>query len=290
MHKPVLLNEILENLPVPDGGVFVDGTVGNGGHSREIAKSKNGKVKIVGLDMDSGSIERARKNLSDYQNVILRKSNFKNMDTVLKEEGIDKVDAILLDLGFSSDQLESSERGFSFKKDEPLLMTLNDDLKVGDITARTIVNEFEEDNLNIIIRNYGEEKMSRKIAEAIVRARKIEPITTSGQLAEIIESAVRRKGKIHPATKTFQALRIAVNDELRSLEEVLPKAVEFLKKGGRLGVISFHSLEDRIVKKFSRESRDKIKIINKKPIISKGDELEDNPRSRSAKLRILEKI
>jgi 16S rRNA (cytosine1402-N4)-methyltransferase len=290
MHKPVLLNEILENLPVPDGGVFVDGTVGNGGHSREIAKSKNGKVKIVGLDMDSGSIERARKNLSDYQNVILRKSNFKNMDTVLKEEGIDKVDAILLDLGFSSDQLESSERGFSFKKDEPLLMTLNDDLKVGDITARTIVNEFEEDNLNIIIRNYGEEKMSRKIAEAIVRARKIEPITTSGQLAEIIENAVSRKGKIHPATKTFQALRIAVNDELRSLEEVLPKAVEFLKKGGRLGVISFHSLEDRIVKKFSRESRDKIKIINKKPIISKGDELEDNPRSRSAKLRILEKI
>ncbi len=290
MHKPVLLNEILENLPVPDGGVFVDGTVGNGGHSREIAKSKNGKVKIVGLDMDSGSIERARKNLSDYQNVILRKSNFKNMDIILKEEGIDKVDAILLDLGFSSDQLESSERGFSFKKDEPLLMTLNDDLKVGDITARTIVNEFEENNLNIIIRNYGEEKMSRKIAEAIVRARKIEPITTSGQLAEIIESAVRRKGKIHPATKTFQALRIAVNDELRSLEEVLPKAVEFLKKGGRLGVISFHSLEDRIVKKFSRESRDKIKIINKKPIISKEDELEDNPRSRSAKLRILEKI
>lgn len=292
MHKPVLLNEILENLPVPHGGVFVDGTIGNGGHSREIAKSKNGEIKIIGLDMDSESIERARENLSSFQDVVLRKGNFKDMDVFLKEEGIEKVDAILLDLGFSSDQLENSGRGFSFKKDEPLLMTLDDSPEGSSVTAKTIVNTFEEANLNIIIRNYGEEKMSKRIAKAIVEARKIEPIETSGQLAKIIEDAVPKKGKIHPATKTFQALRIAVNDELRSLEEVLPKAIRLLKGGGRLAVISFHSLEDRIVKKFSRElsNENQIKLINKKPIIASEKELLENPRGRSAKLRVLEKI
>jgi 16S rRNA (cytosine1402-N4)-methyltransferase len=293
MHVPVLLKEVTENIRVPAGGVLLDGTIGTGGHSEAIAKSAEGKITIVGLDQDGAAIEKAKVRLSSLPGkLILRKVNFRNLDAVLGENGIKEVDGIILDLGFSSDQLESSGRGFSFAKDEPLLMTLDDKPKEDALTARDIVNSWQKENIELIIRNYGEERRARKITGAIIAAREKKPIEKSGELAEIIEKATGRRGKIHPATKTFQAIRIAVNDELGALTETLPKAFAALKKGGRMAIISFHSLEDRIVKRFFKEkaSLKEARLIIKKPIMSRRREILSNPRVRSAKLRILEKI
>ncbi|HEY9584149.1 MAG TPA: 16S rRNA (cytosine(1402)-N(4))-methyltransferase RsmH [Candidatus Paceibacterota bacterium] len=292
-HIPVLLKEVVENLPIPRGGILLDGTFGGGGHSQSIAAATDGPITIVGLDRDGSALQKIRLELKSLlAKMILHKANFRNLDEVLSKEGIVEVDGILLDLGFSSDQLENSGRGFSFQKDEPLIMTLDDKPTEESLTARDIVNLWKKENLELIVRNYGEEPQARKIAEVIVAARERKSIETSGQLAEIIFQALGKRGKIHPATKTFQAIRIAVNDELGSLSETLPKAFKHLKKGGRLAVISFHSGEDRIVKQFFKSLADKKEAskITKKPIMASFEEIKENPRSRSAKLRIIEKI
>ena len=296
MHIPVLLKEVSENLKIPEGGTLVDCTLGGGGHSLEIAKiSKN--ILVIGLDVDSKAIERTKKKVeASSGKFVFRKTNFRNLDKVLDNEKIGLVDGILLDLGFSSDQIDTPEgeigRGFSFNKNEPLQMTLSDEITEQTLTARDIVNKWEQKNLETIIRNYGEEKKAKKIAEIIVQARNKKPIETSEDLALIIKNAIGKNGKINPATKTFQALRITVNDELGALEEVLPKAIENLKSGGRVAIISFHSLEDRIVKNFGKQYQKmgKIRILSKKPIIATREEAKENPRARSAKLRIFEKI
>ena len=293
MHKPVLLKEVTELIKIPAGGVLVDGTLGGGGHSEAIAKASNAPITIVGLDRDADAIERAKARLSPLPGkLILNKADFRNFADILNKEEIKKVDGILLDLGFSSEQIENSGRGFSFKKSEPLLMTLDDKPTAESLTARDIVNLWEKENLELIIKNYGEERLARKIAEIIVKAREKKPIETSLELAEIIEKGVGRRGKIHPATKTFQAIRIAVNDELGALTETLPKAIQYLKTGGRLAVISFHSGEDRIVKQIFKDMADRGEIIKitKKPMVANREEAVSNPRSRSAKLRIIEKI
>ena len=293
MHKPVLLKEVVANIRIPAGGVLLDGTLGGGGHSEAIANNAGGKITIVGIDQDSIALKKVENLLGPIPGkLILQKGNFRNLDKVLKDNGIGEVDGIILDLGFSSDQIADSGRGFSFMKDEPLIMTLDDSPTEDVLTARDVVNLWQRENLELIFRNYGEEKRARKIVDAIISGRAKKKIETSGELAKIIEGAIGRRGKIHPATKVFQAIRIAVNDELGALTEVLPKALSVLKKGSRLAIISFHSLEDRIVKRFFREkaNQGQVILINKKPIIADEEEIVLNPRARSAKLRIIEKI
>lgn len=293
MHKPVLLKEVVANIRIPAGGVLLDGTLGGGGHSEAIANNAGGKITIVGIDQDSIALKKVENLLGPIAGkLILQKGNFRNLDKVLKDNGIGEVDGIILDLGFSSDQIADSGRGFSFMKDEPLIMTLDDSSTEDVLTARDVVNLWQRENLELIFRNYGEEKRARKIVDAIISGRAKKKIETSGELAKIIEGAIGRRGKIHPATKVFQAIRIAVNDELGALTEVLPKALSVLKKGSRLAIISFHSLEDRIVKRFFREkaNQGQVILINKKPIIADEEEIVLNPRARSAKLRIIEKI
>jgi 16S rRNA (cytosine1402-N4)-methyltransferase len=227
--------------------------------------------------------------------VILRHTNFRDIDKTIHIEGLQKVDKILLDLGFSSDQLDNSGRGFSFLKDEPLLMTLSDEINEGRFTARDILNDWDEENIATIIKEYGEESFARKIAKAVVKARSVKPIERTGELVEIIKSATPgwyHHRKTHPATKTFQALRITVNDEIEALKEGLMNGFDVLAPSGRMAVISFHSLEDRIVKHFFRERAllDQGKVLTKKPVIPERSEIVENPRSRSAKLRIIEKL
>ena len=267
--------------------MVVDATFGGGGHSAEICK-RYPDVKIIALDQDAST----SKNKNPECEIIFHNENFKDLDKVLRGE---KVDGIIFDLGLSSDQLENSGRGFSFMKDEPLIMTMKENPSPEDVTAYDVVNTWGEENLANIIYGYGEERYSRKIAKGIVEARKKAKIKTTGELVRIIESAVPnayRKGRINCATKTFQAIRIAVNDELGALKTGLSKGFDSLKEGGRMAVISFHSLEDRIVKKFykEKEKENLAKLINKKVILASGEEIKNNPRSRSAKLRILEKI
>ncbi len=293
-HESVLLHEVVGMLAPRDGDVVLDGTVNGGGHSEAI--SAVAKVTLIGLDMDSNALSRAKERLVGRKGkVILRQANFRDLDAVLKELGISSIDKALFDLGLSSTQLESSGRGFSFKRDEPLLMTFAADSEAAGITARDIVNEWGERDIANVLFGYGEERYARRIAGAIVDARAKETIETSGQLARLIETAVPasyRRRKTHPATKTFQALRIATNDELRNIREALPKAWELLSPGGRIAVISFHSLEDRIVKHTFREfthNREGI-LCTKKPITPTPEELRKNPRARSAKLRVIEKI
>jgi len=299
MHKTVLLKEVIEGLLAPQKAgneklVVIDATFGGGGHSLEICK-KFPKIKIIALDQDKSTWEKAKSKFKNLDcDISFVNENFRNMDKVL--EG--KADGIIFDLGLSSDQLENSGRGFSFMKPEPLLMTMKDRRdnlpSPEDLTAEEIVNTWEEKHLADIIYGYGEERFARKIAKAIVEARKKSKIKTTFDLVKIVESAVPRgrRGRIHPATKTFQALRIAVNDELGALKEGLIKGFDRLEVRGRMAVISFHSLEDRIVKRFykEKEKEGKAKLINKKPIVPTKEEIKNNPRSRSAKLRILEKI
>jgi len=295
IHKPVLLQETVDGLEVKESDIVLDGTFGGGGHSFEISKKLGKDGALIAVDQDQDALDAGKDKLSACAGkVYIQKGNFRNIISILKENKLEYVDKIVLDLGLSSTQLEESGRGFSFQKDEPLLMTLYDNPKEGDLTAEEIVNTWDEENLADIIYGYGEERSARRIAKAIVRAREVEPIKTSKQLADIIADSLQffRKGKsIHPATKTFQALRITVNDELGALKQALIDGTKVLRSGGRIAVISFHSLEDRIVKMFFREEAGDgtLKIITKKPIAPSEAEQKENKRSRSAKLRIAEK-
>lgn len=295
VHKSVLLKETIDGLNLKDGMTVLDATFGGGGHSLEICKRYKG-IKIIALDQDESALERSEKKFKGIDcEIQFININFRDLKEGLEEREVKEVDGIIFDLGLSSDQLENSGRGFTFTKDEPLQMTMKENPEESDLTAEDIVNGWGEKNLADIIYGYGEERFSRRIAKAIVDARKKGRITTTFELVKIIENAVPtayKKGKLHFATRTFQALRIAVNDELGVLTTGLEKGLEVLKNGGRMSVISFHSLEDRIVKKFFKLKKDegKINLINKKPITATREELISNSRSRSAKLRVLEKI
>ena len=293
VHTTVLLHESVEGLNLKPGSVFVDATLNAGGHSQLVLSQLDGNVRVIGIDIDADAIVRAKENITT-PNANFFQENFRNIDKVLDQAGVANVDGILFDLGLSSNQIEESGRGFSFKTNEPLLMTMKKSPESTDITAHEIVNTWAEESLADIIYGYGEDRFARRIARAIVLAREKQSIETAEQLSNIVASAVPRFGfkKINPATKTFQAIRIAVNDELGAIKEALPKAFARLNPGGRMALISFHSLEDRIVKRFFKEKSEagEGRLITKKPITPSAQEVAENPRSRSAKLRIIEKI
>ena len=295
-HISVLLNESIDGLAIKEGDVVVDGTLGGGGHTLEILRRFDNKIKMICFDLDEDAIKRVKELISPNSiNVTFQNSGFQDLKKSLEDLKIGKVNRILLDLGISSFQLEEAGRGFSFLRDEPLLMTMKKNPKEEDTTAYEIVNSWEEQTLADIIFGFGEERFARKIAKAIVEARLKKEIKTTFDLVKIIEDTVGRNyrgKKIHPATKTFQALRIATNSELTNLEKVIKEGFECLDKEGRMAIITFHSLEDRIVKRAFVDLRDKglANIINKKPILPGANEIKENSRSRSAKLRLLEKI
>ncbi|RMH09007.1 MAG: 16S rRNA (cytosine(1402)-N(4))-methyltransferase RsmH [Aquificota bacterium] len=281
MHIPVLFDTAVELLLGNGGRVYVDCTLGLGGHARRILE-KNPKAYLIGIDRDPYALEKAEENLKDFEGRFsLYHANFSQLDQVLEQEGISKVDGFLFDLGVSMLQLKS-ERGFSFQRDAPLDMRMD---PRESLTAYKVVNTYSERELERIFREYGEEKRAKSLARAIVLARAKKPIKTTGELVDIILSVIPHRGRIHPATKVFQAIRIEVNRELENLQTALEKTLYFLTKGGRLVVISFHSLEDRIVKNFFREHKDKLKTLTKKPITPSMEEIRQNPASRSAKLR-----
>ncbi|WP_461829944.1 16S rRNA (cytosine(1402)-N(4))-methyltransferase RsmH [Aquifex sp.] len=291
IHKPVLLKESVQLLTENGGKIYVDSTLGLGGHAKEILKQRE-DIFLVGIDKDDEAIQIAKENLKEFEGrFVIYKADFKDFDLVLEEEGIEKVDGILFDLGTSMLQLKS-ERGFSFQIDAPLDMRMD---KEQTLTAYKVVNQYSERELARIIKEYGEEKFAKRIARAIVQRRKKKPIETTGELVEVILSAVPepyKHGRIHPATRTFQAIRIEVNKELESLREALYKTPDYLNTKGRLVVISFHSLEDRIVKHFMKEKEKEgiFKILTKKPITPSEEEVKENPASRSAKLRAAERV
>lgn len=294
-HASVLLKEVIEGLSFEEGDVYLDATLGSGGHMEEVWQKMKEKVTLFGIDADemSVAITRERLDLSGAKPK-LAVLNFRNIDKVSEIMDIKNPTKILFDLGWSSDQFEEGGRGFSFQKDEPLLMTFKKEAEEEDTTAYDVVNKWKEENLADVLYGYGEERYARRIAKAIVNKREGGPIETSKELAEIVKNAVPifyRFGRIHPATKTFQAVRIAVNDELRTLEEGIKKGFEILKDGGKMAVISFHSLEDRAVKNFFKlqVAENRGELINKKPITPSEEEISKNPRSRSAKLRIIKK-
>lgn len=306
-HIPVLLRECIEGLNIKPDGIYVDGTLGRAGHSMAIAKEL-GKGRLIGVDRDEAAIEAGKKTLAPFgDKVTLVRGNFRDIDSILDELGIDLVDGMLFDLGVSSPQLDNSDRGFSYMADSPLDMRMDRDEK---LTAYEIVNSWEEDRVKRILYEFGEEKYSARIARAICTTRRESPIETTSQLVEVIKRAMPAaalREKQHPAKRTFQAIRIAVNDELGAVEQLFGAAVPRLAKGGRIAVISFHSLEDRIVKR-AISVREKgctcppdfpvcvcgfvpsLRPVNKKMITPGAEEIEKNPRSRSAKLRIAEKI
>ncbi|MEN6465064.1 MAG: 16S rRNA (cytosine(1402)-N(4))-methyltransferase RsmH [Syntrophaceae bacterium] len=307
-HLPVLLEEAVDSLDCRPGGIYVDGTLGGGGHAAEIMKRIMPGGRLVGIDADPEALKEAGARLEPYRsNVIFYKGNFGNIAAILAGLGIGKVDGILLDLGVSSHQLETAGRGFSFARDAQLDMRLD---QTAGRTAFDLVNGFSEEELEKIFREYGEERMARRIAAAVARSRKEAPIRTTGELAEIVSGAVpaaARRGKIHPATRVFQALRIAVNNELGNLEKALADGFELLETGGRFAVISFHSLEDRMVKTYFRSwekgctcppdfpfctchKQGRAKLIARKAIKAGPAEIEKNPRARSARLRTVMRI
>lgn len=303
MHKPVLYQEIIHALQPRNGGRYVDGTLGAGGHARGILEACAPDGHLLGLDVDSNALAIARETLAPYENRIhLVQASHITLSEQLQKLQWNSIDGIVLDLGASSMQFDNPQRGFSFMQDGPL------DMRFGinaNMTAEEIINTFDEKELADIIFKYGEDRDAKKIAKAIVMNR---PLHTTGQLVAVIEKASPRRGdKTHPATQTFQALRIVVNDELAAVEKTLPQAVSSLKSGGRCAVISFHSLEDRIVKDYFREQSKElinppyekiyeqerkavVKLINKKPITPTEEEMKENPRARSAKLRVVEKL
>ena len=305
-HVPIMLSEVLEGLAIKPDGIYVDGTLGGAGHSSEIVKRLGDKGKLIGIDQDQDAIEAASKRLEPYKNVEIVHSNYLNIKSILSGLGIDSVDGILLDLGVSSYQFDNKDRGFSYREDAKLDMRMD---ASQEYTAQDIVNDYSEEDLRRILKVYGEEKFAGRIAENIVKARTDKRIETTFELNEIIKSsipaAVRRQGK-NPCKKTYQAIRIELNKELSVLEDSLDEMIELLNPGGRLCIITFHSLEDRIVKNAFRTAerpctcppefpvcvcgkKSKGKVITRKPIVADEDELEMNPRSSSAKLRIFEK-
>ena len=293
----------MEHLAVREGGLYIDGTVGGGGHAEAILTRSAPDGKLLGLDRDPAAIAWAQRRLAPFgERVRLRHASYVRMGEIAAEEGFVGVDGILLDLGYSSLQIDEAARGFAFRLEGPLDMRF--DPTSDGPTAADLVNTLPMEALADLIRRYGEERRSRAIARAIVAAR---PIRTTTQLAEVIAAAVPRRGRLHPATRTFQALRIAVNRELEGLEAVLPVALALLRPGGRLAIITFHSLEDRIVKRTFRrwagrcecppevplcscEAEAQVRLITRKPIVPSAEELVVNPRSRSAKLRVVEKL
>lgn len=302
-HKSVLLNETIENLNIKEDGIYADLTLGKGGHSKEILKKLSPNGLLIGLDQDKDAIKAARENLKDFSNVLYFNENFENIENVLDEAGFNRIDGALMDIGVSSYQIDNGDRGFSYMKDGPLDMRMNKD---NELTAKQIVNDYSLDELWKIFSEYGEERYSKTIAKAIVDYRKMHEINTTLQLRNIVMKSVNTS-KAHPEKRVFQALRIEVNRELEVLENTLEKIVDRLNKNGRLCVITFHSLEDRIVKnKFKEMSKKcicppdfpvcvcnhekKVKLISKKPILPSKNELKNNNRSHSAKLRVCERI
>lgn len=292
-HIPVLSDKLLEFIRLPDNAVMIDATVGNGGHSVLFAKRYPNLSRIIGFDVDNGSLERAKPALADCGcNFELIKENFCFIDKAAEKIGVKKADFILADLGWSSSQILDPEKGLSFGQNMPLDMRLDERLQV---SAADIVNKSNEAELADIIYQFGEERASRRVARFIVEYRVKMPINTTGQLAAIVCKAIGKgvqKGQIHPATRTFQALRIAVNKELESLEMFLDAVQKILNPNGYLAVISFHSLEDRIVKEnFKKNSSDGLySLLTKKPVVADYDEIKQNPRARSAKLRIAQRV
>lgn len=302
MHVPVLFDEVLEYLKPRPGGMYIDGTIGAGGHAAGILERSAPDGQLLGIDQDPNALDVAAEHLDVFDDrVTLVRGNFRSIREIAREHNFTTVDGILLDLGYSSLQIEDMERGFSFRADAPLDMRLDPDAPT---TAADLVNHLSQTELADIIYEYGEERQSRKIARAIVERR---PVTTARELGDLIEDVLGRRGRTHPATRTFQALRIAVNDELDALEEVLPQAVALLRPGGRVAVISFHSLEDRIVKHFFRqEAQDcvcpphilvcecghtaTVDVITRSPVTATEEEVDQNPRARSAKLRVAERL
>lgn len=287
-HEPVLLQQVIEELKVENGKFYIDATLGGGGHTEEILK-RGGRV--LGIDQDKDARRHVQETLEEYvksSGLVISDGNFRNIKSIAEENGFKRVSGILFDLGVSSYQLDQGERGFSIKKDEKLDMRMD---ALGNLSAETIVNTYSVDALADIFMRYGEEEHGHEVAEEIVRARKEAKIETTGQLVAVIEKVIHRNGKIHPATKVFQAIRIEVNQELDVLKEGLSGAVDLLDMNGRIVAISFHSLEDRIIKRTfdDWEERQLGKIITKKPITAAFDEVRSNPRARSAKLRVFEK-
>ncbi|MFA5737131.1 MAG: 16S rRNA (cytosine(1402)-N(4))-methyltransferase RsmH [Candidatus Paceibacterota bacterium] len=295
MHIPVLLQPTIEKLDLRAGETVLDATLGLGGHAKTICEKIGPTGILVGLDQDSETLEMARQNLETYPaKKILKVGNFRYLTDILQKAGIAQIDAVLFDLGFNSFQMDQSGRGFTFQKDEPLLMTLSGESQSEILTAFEIVNNWSVESLTDIIYGYGEERSAKKIAAAIVAAREEGEIKTTFQLVEIIKKALGVKGKggrIHPATKTFQALRITVNDELGAFKEGLSGAWDKLALGGRIAVITFHSLEARLVKDFIRAKKEMGKLeLLAKMIKPDRKEVLANPRSRSAQLRVFKKI
>ena len=301
-HRPVLLEEVTHYLQPSAGKLYLDGTLGGGGHTEQLLDVG---AKVIGLDQDPAALSFARARLDQYRdNFGAIQGNFRKFGEILETIGIKGLDGVLLDLGVSSKQLDDPDRGFAFSQDGPLDMRMDPE---ADMSAADLVNTYEEEELANIIYQYGEERGSRRIAKAICLARRQTSIETTKQLADIVESVKPRRGKIHPATQTFQALRIAVNDELRSLEAALAEVPKWLRPGGRLVIISFHSLEDRIVKTFlrrcSREFIDRpewpeprknpdhnFKLVIQKGLSPSSEEVKSNPRARSARLRVAERL
>lgn len=291
-HAPVLVSETLRLLNLRPGAGVVDATLGSGGHAREILKVIGPDGRLVGIDQDPEAVERAKKSLEGFPQVCTVRENFSGLHEILERLNFREVDAVILDVGVSSEQLEEARRGFSFLKDGPLDMRMDPGRPV---TARDLVNDLSQEELERIFRKYGEERWAKRIAGAICRERFQKPIETTAQLVQLVRKAVPRPlsyGPRHPAMRVFQALRIAVNQELQSLERVLPPALTALRSGGRLAVITFHSLEDRIVKRTFREWKDqgKVMILTPKPVTPTPEEVQRNPRARSAKLRGVEKL
>lgn len=293
IHRPVMLEEVLTLLKLKNGMIVVDATIGMGGHSIEIIKKISPKGKLIGIDCDKEALEIAKNRLSEYsKQCTLVHDNFSNIDKILGSLGINRVDGVIVDLGVSSLQLENPARGFSFVNEGPLDMRMNQD---SSISAYELINNLSQAELASILWKFGQERFSNRIARMIIRKRNGSVINTTTELANMVSKALpysKKHYRIHPATRTFQAIRIAVNQELKSLELFLNKIAKFLNKKGRVCIISFHSLEDRIAKINFRNlaKSQEFRLIVKKPLVPKDEEIKVNPRARSAKLRVLEKI